>query len=88
MRMLYRKLGKSFKRAAAAFLAVMEAPAILTLTFICMPAASAAFEAPPPRQTSFIEAALALSGLLHLQAAVRNLMIEHAEKKRGEPAFS
>lgn len=77
MKALYRRLG-GFSKAAAAFLAVMEAPSIALVALVCMPAASQALSIPPAKPASFFEAALAWLGLLHLTAAATNII---AEKK-------
>jgi hypothetical protein len=79
MKWLNRKFG--FKTALIAFAVLVEAPAALFISFICVPLSADLISAPFLGTRICVATGLALLGLIHLQAAMRNLSIEVAEKK-------
>jgi hypothetical protein len=80
IRWFNRSLG--FKKALLAFALFVEAPVGLFISFICVPPSAELIDVQPPGLRVCLATGLALLGLIHLYAAVKNLVIEVAEKKR------
>ncbi len=77
MRKLYRAFG--FKAGLAAFLALVEAPVGLIVSFALVPASARVFGLPQlaqPESLAYLSSGFAFLGLGHLAAAAWNLMLE------------
>lgn len=77
MRWLYRVLG--FRAGLIAFLALVELPVAMIVSFVLIPASASVFGLPRPKALACLASGLAFHGLMHLSASVWNIYWERRE---------